>query len=337
LVGLDPTGCAGPGYLECWNRYWASTKTEEFKEKMRQIVLAPDFLEGNYLSTEARVPVTLLETNACSPLATNALAGNIWDNFSSKSYKDLPSVGTITVHHPITGEPRPYAMPAGGRGYTRPASLISVWSTAPFLQNNSVGNFDPSPSVEARMGSFQDSIEKMLWPEKREKDKILGDKVPGLIDRTVARSSLSIPAGYLPAEPGVVQPVLRFLHVFAPSVFGEGGITIGPIPQGTPVNLLANLEVVSENPDPKVRAQHNVDLFTLVHRIKKDLKALGPDPSDERARQVFANVADPLLKLSKCPDFVVNRGHYFGTDAFKEEPGLSDQDKMALIEFLKTF
>ena len=26
---------------------------------MRQIVLAPDFLEGNYLSTEARVPVTL--------------------------------------------------------------------------------------------------------------------------------------------------------------------------------------------------------------------------------------------------------------------------------------
>ena len=53
--------------------------------------------------------------------------------------------------------------------------------------------------------------------------------------------------------------------------------------------------------------------------------------------QVFANLADPLLKLSKCPDFVVNRGHYFGTDAFKEEPGLSDQDKRALIEFLKTF
>ena len=45
---------------------------------------------------EFRVPVTLLETNACSPLARNALAGNIWDNFSSQSYKDLPSVGE---HH----------------------------------------------------------------------------------------------------------------------------------------------------------------------------------------------------------------------------------------------
>jgi hypothetical protein len=43
-----------------------------------------------------------------------------------------------------------------------------------------------------------------------------------------------------------------------------------------------------------------------------------------------------LLKLSKCPDFVVNRGHYFGTDYFAEEPALSDADKRALIAFLKT-
>ena len=88
--GLDPTGCNGPGYLACWNAYWASTRTDEFKQKMREIVNAPDFLDGNYLSSEARIPVTLLQTNACSPLATNALAGNIWDNFSSQSYKDLP-------------------------------------------------------------------------------------------------------------------------------------------------------------------------------------------------------------------------------------------------------
>ena len=57
-----------------------------------------------------------------------------------------------------------------------------------------------------------------------------------------------------------------------------------------------------------------------------------------------------MLKLSKCPDFVVNRGHYFGTSKFNEteglseeeksfgkEPVLKDDDKRALIEFLKTF
>jgi hypothetical protein len=31
----------------------------------------------------------------------------------------------------------------------------------------------------------------------------------------------------------------------------------------------------------------------------------------------------------------VNRGHYFGTSSFQEEPGLSDDDKKALIEYLE--
>ena len=63
-----------------------------------------------------------------------------------------------------------------------------------------------------------------------------------------------------------------------------------------------------------------------------------------------ARVRGPLLKLSKCPDFVVNRGHYFGTAKFNDTDGLtaeeksfgtetplSDDDKKALIEFVKTF
>jgi hypothetical protein len=44
-----------------------------------------------------------------------------------------------------------------------------------------------------------------------------------------------------------------------------------------------------------------------------------------------------LLKVSKCPDFVVNKGHYFGTALSKEGPALRDEDKRALIEFLKSF
>ncbi|MFI5339052.1 MAG: hypothetical protein ACHQ7N_04350 [Candidatus Methylomirabilales bacterium] len=333
-LGVDPGGCSGSGYLDCWNRYWNWTKTDEFKQKMRQIVLADDFLEGNFLSTELRVPVTLLQTNACSPLATNAIADNIWDNFSSQTYKELPSVGTITVHHPITGEPRPYKMPAGGRGYTRPASLISLWSTAPFLLNNSVGKFEPSPSVEARMRSFQDSIEQMLWPEKRETDPVLGDKVPGVIDRTTTTSYLRVPAGYLP---DYLRELLGPLHRFFPWLFGEGGIEIGPIPKGTPVNLLASLNLLSESTDPAERARHEKTVLELLVKAKHDLEALPKGASDEEARKVFANLVEPLLELSKCPDFVVNRGHYFGTDYFKEEPGLGDDDKRALIEFLKTF
>ena len=339
--GLDPDGCNGPGYLDCWNKYWAWTETDEFKEKMRAIVLADDFLDDNYLSAEFRVPVTLLHTNACSPLATNALGGNIWDNFSSHSYKNLPSAGEITWYHPVTGEPRKYTLPAGGRGYTRPPSLIGLWSTAPFLLNNSVGKFNAAGSVEARMDSFNDSIEKMLSPEKRERDAVLGDKVPGMIDRTTEQSYLRVSAGYLPPQ---LRSMLGFGERFLPWIFGEGGIEIGPIPSGTPVDLLANLNVLTESPGVEAQAAYDAKVLDLLLRIRSDLKNLPKGAGDEQARKVLGNLVDPMLELSKCPDFVVNRGHYFGT-GYKEpsdsnplnEPALSDEDKRALIEFLKTF
>jgi hypothetical protein len=338
--GLDPGGCAGEGYLACWNQYWEWTKTEDFKQKMRKIVLADDFQDDNYLSAEFRVPVTLLHTNACSPLATNALGGNIWDNFSSQSYKDLPSAGEITWYHPVTGEPRRYRLPAGGRGYTRPPSLISLWSSAPFLLNNSLGKFEESGSVEARMRSFNDSIEKLLWPDKRDRDSVLGAKIPGLMDRTTQPSYLRVSAGYLPA---FLQPMLGLGERYLPWLFGDHGIEIGPIPAGTPVNLIANLNVLSESPDAAERAGYQGKVLGLLLKVKSDLRNLPKDATDEQARQVLGNLVDPMLELSKCPDFVVNRGHYFGTGYAEPgdaaplgEPGLSDQDKRALIEFLKT-
>jgi hypothetical protein len=330
----DPASCAASAYLDCWNRYWNFTKTETFKQQMREIVMADDFLDDNYLSNDLRIPVTLLQTNACSPLATNALKGNIWDNFSSQTYKDLPSVGTITVYDPFSGAPAPYAMPAGGRGYTRVPSLISLWSTAPFLLNNSVGRFNPSPSVDARMASFNDSIGQMLWPERRDKDPVLGDKVPGIIDRTTVTSYLRIPARYLP---DYVRARLGELTRVAPSVFHEDGVEIGPIPAGTPVDLIANLMLLPESDDAGERLRHDKTIVELLVKLTHDLAELPPGSGDDAARRVFANLVGPMLALSKCPDFVVNRGHYFGTGRGTVEPGLSDGDKLALIEFLKTF
>jgi hypothetical protein len=339
--GLDPDGCNGKDYLGCWNKYWAWTKTPEFKAQMRDIVLANDFLDNNYLSAEFRVPVTLLHTNACSPLATNAIGGNIWNDFSSQSYKDLPSAGEITWYHPITGEPNRYKLPASGRGYTRPPSLISVWSTAPFLLNNTVGRFEESPSVEARLRSFQDSIEKMLWPEKRDRDDLLGAKIPGRIDRTTTRSFLHLASGFLPEA---LQKLRAPSQRFFPWIFGDDGVQLGPIPAGTPVGLLTHLNPFSEDPDPAKQIEHTEKLVALLARIKVDLLKLPSDATDEQARDVLRNLVDPMLELSKCPDLVVNRGHYFGTGFVEpgqtggpEEPALSDQDKRALIEFLKTF
>jgi hypothetical protein len=325
-AGANPGACIGPGYLDCWNKYWSWRGTDGFRQKMRQIVNADDFLDDNFLSNDFRVPGTLVQTNICSCLATNAIAGNIWDNFSSDSYKRLPPVGTITVYDPFTGQPQQFRMPGGGRGYTRVPSLVSMWSTAPYLLNNSVGRFDPSPSVEARMGSFQDSITKLLWPEKREKDPVLGDKVPGIIDRTTATSWFRIPSGYLPE---VVRNTRDVLDLFVP-VFDQKGLELGPIPAGTPVDLLANFDPLPQSDKLSERLAHDKAVVKLLVKLVRDLKALPRDASDDQARQVFANLGEQLFALSKCPDYVVNRGHYFGSD-------LNDADKKALITFLKTF
>ena len=82
---------------------------------------------------------------------------------------------------------------------------------------------------------------------------------------------------------------------------------------------------------------HDAKLLDLVNKVKHDLANLPKNASDEEARKVLENLVEPLMNLSKCPDYVVNRGHYFGTDRFGQEPGLVDSDKRALIEFLKTF
>ncbi|MGD9656463.1 MAG: hypothetical protein AB7U61_02315 [Methylocystis sp.] len=350
-------GCVGKDYLTCWNNYWSFTKTDAFKEEAKKIAKASDFLDDNFLSTDLRVPVSLLETNACSPLATNAIRDNIWNDFSSTSYKDLPSVGKVIIHDPYTGARRDdYPMPAGGRGYTRPASLVSLWSTAPFLLNNSVGKFYESPSVESRLKSFGDSIEQMLWPEKRrssygqygeqygQKDveyvTASGKKLHGIVDVTTEQSYLRVPKGYLP---GLLQPgfdagenVKRLVEALRlGNFFDEDGVAIGPIPKGTPVALIGNIDL-DKRENLIEDLLHKKKVAALLLKLKHALKALPPNASDEEARKAFASSYKDLLALNKCPDFIANRGHYFGTDYFAEEPGLSDADKQALIAFLKT-
>ena len=329
--GLDMENCNGRDYLGCWDRYWAWTKTDAFKEPMRKLALADDFVKDNFLSTELRVPSTLMGTNICSPIATNAIAGNIWDNFSSQSYKELPSVGSVKLRHPLTGAEYDYTLPGGGRGFTRPASLVSLWSTAPLLQNNSVGPFSPSPSVEARMKVFQASIEEMLWPERRRTDdlftklRISGPGV-GWIQRTTTESYLRVPEGYIPDN---LRGLLGIGQRLFPFLFRDGRIEIGPFPQGTPVSLVTNMDVSGAELPPEQQRAHRERLLALLKTMKREL---------QRKNDIFASqqVMRDMLAVSKCPDFVINKGHYFGTSLFTEESGLSDAEKRELIGFLKT-
>ena len=293
-----------------------------------------DFLQGNYLSTELRVPITLLGINACSPIATNAIRNNIWDNFSSESYKTLPSVGSIKIRHPVSGEEIDYPLPPGGRGYIRPASLVSAWSTAPFLQNNTVGHFEYSPSVATRVKVFEQSIEQMLWPEKRDKDRRAvqePDRPHRRRDRSHHRRQFSGSPAKRTSQPRYA-PLIRLARRVFPFIGGQGGsVKVGPFPKGFPIGLLTNIDLLGEDMDEAQREAHREKLVGLLKRALRELKG-NPDFG-----ATLTGLTGDMFELSKCKDLVVNKGHYFGTDYFAEEPGLSDADKRALIAYLKTF
>jgi len=169
----------------------------------------------------------------------------------------------------------------------------------------------------------------MLWPERRKHDELV-PSLPGYMQRTTARSYLRIAPGYLPEPLQVLVGWKRFIP------WADENLEIGPIPAGTPIGLLSNMALISESRTLPDRVAYQAKLIKVVGKLVGDLKSLPADATDEQARAMFKDAVPQLMAISKCPDYVVNRGHYFGTDLFGEEPGLNDADKLALIEFLKT-
>ena len=60
------------------------------------------------------------------------------------------------------------------------------------------------------------------------------------------------------------------------------------------------------------------------------LKIKGANLSTEEATAELLKSVPELLAANKCPDFIEDKGHYYGTQ-------LPNEDKLALIEYLKTF
>jgi hypothetical protein len=294
--------------------------TDDAKQWFRGEVTKADFFSDNFLSDERRHPVTQIGTNSTRAAATNATRGHIWDNFSSETYKNLPPIGTFEVDNPYAPNGKsqvsiPLPGEGNGPGYYRPPSLISLWSSAPYLHNNAVG-VDPlaqtpnDVSVAARMAAFQDGIEKMLRIKPR------GE----LIWKTTKTSWINVPLAYLP-------DLLRDAARRHPEMIDQKteSLRLGPIPEGTPINLIANT-----NLDPGLslgvkRAELVAAIVDTLAKVKKQ------NLNDEQTKELMRTELVPkFLVLNKCPDFYEDKGHPFGTS-------LPIEDKRALIELLKTF
>jgi hypothetical protein len=241
-------------------------------EWFREALLREDFLQGNFLSDDEKYPVSEIGSNAERALATNAERGQIWEEFSSESYKTSPPVrvsGLVDPLHPLLRVAPVVA--TGGRGYYRTPSLVNVWATAPFLHNNSVGLYNGDPSVAGRLAAYESAMEMLLWPERRQ----------GL--KSIPRTT----------------EISRF-------EFEDGsGLCVA---KNTPIDLIANVEVPPREHFARIKF-----LDDLLCGITGSGAMNG----------VF-------LFMDNAPDFVQDRGHTYGAE-------LADDDKRALIEYIKLF
>jgi hypothetical protein len=215
-------------------RQWALAEVER-----------PDFWENNFLSTDLRIPVTVIKTNAARSLGSNAIPGHMWEDYSSDTYKILPAVGKITCWNPFAPQNVEWRMPGNGRGYYRPPPLIGIWATAPFLHNNTCGLFNNDPSAKGRLEAFNDGIYRLLTAgktdEEAEANRYLWASGPstdlgsplnhatierlkqdhGLIWRTPVETHLHIPACYIQQFIAGVSPEwIRWLVNYPSICFG---------------------------------------------------------------------------------------------------------------------
>ena len=285
---------------------YPSTEAEQQKA-WQNLVFKKDFLKDNYLSDDARHSVLEIGTNAQRAMGTNAMTGWTWGQMSSQTYKDERSPMITLVDHDKNGKAIPLYNPLTGKydihwqghqAFYRTPTLVSIWATAPYLHNNSLGRYTGDPSVKGRMEAFQDATEKLLWPEKRD----------GIKSIKVTSETTSLPDVF-----AGLQPHLKY--------FDDMKLEIFELPAGTPVNLLMGF-----NPKyvPSVLGAYIKGV--LGGKSRRQFQSL----VDRRREAGIESAKNKLLELNTCPDFIEDRGHTFGSN-------LTDHEKKSLIEYMKYF
>ncbi len=280
---------------------------EDQKKAWKEIVFQKDFLENNYLSDDDRHSVLEIGTNVQRAMGTNAMAGSTWGQMSSQTYKDQREPIITVVDHDLNGNERPLYNPLTGKydikfrdhaAFYRTPTLVSIWASAPYFHNNSLGKYTGDPSLHGRMEAYEDAMKKLLWPETRDGIKS--------IKQTTTITSLP------DVFPGLGSHFEKF---------DEMKLRIMELPAGTPVNLLLGFSPVQA---PRLILAYLDGFFTGTPQREHS------GWFNQRREAGIEALEAKLLELNTCPDFIEDRGHTFGSQ-------LTDHEKKSLIEYIKHF
>jgi hypothetical protein len=285
-------------------------EAEAQKKAWREFVLRDDFLTDNFLSDDERYSCSELGTHIARSLSPNWDAGGGYGQMSSLGFKLNQEGAEQVFDHDKDGKPIPLYNPLTGKHdikftakklFYRTPTLVSIWATAPYLHNNSVGIYNGDPSLAARMAAYQDGMTKLLWPERR----------LGVGSMLVTTEESTLPDFF----PNLIKVMPEFSDL--PGL----DLDLIKVPKGTPVNLIMNLHAK----DVKTVLLAYVD-GVLQGQPKPKFAEMREKNHDDAIRQMM----EKMLEVNVCPDFIEDRGHTYGSQ-------LSDDDKKALIEYIKYF
>ena len=312
-----------------------SSQSPPFDGKDFYQVAANGGIRSDWLGNDEVIPATEVGTFPCRALHSNHMAGHIWQEYGSETYRARPAVA---------GLPGPSG---GGRGYYRNLSLVNVWAHAPFMHNNAVGPeicgrpkdaknqfyrspyvgadgkplanapacvaFDPS--VDGRLKLYKASMEELLLDPKKRMHKVTRLDEPIRVD---------VGPKYWDGEK---ETRVR-------------GFVL-EIPAGVPAGLLGSLQhkelfrdmVLSKTDPSKLRTR-------LAERLPAGEVNAAAEEIARMTDEVMAKPKDVIRAAGKrlstlvaiystCRAEVENDGHPFGVD-------LSPADKKALIAFMAT-
>jgi hypothetical protein len=163
-----------------------------------------------------------------------------------------------------------------------------------------VGEYNGDPSIAGRIAAYEDGISKLLWPERRR----------GLGSVKVTTEDSKLPDLF---------PLLKALDPELAAFDFEPELL--RVPKGTPINLITNV--------------HPKDVKSVLLAYVDGVLEGRPKSEFGRLRIVNhakgrAAMLKRLLEVSTCPDFIEDKGHYYGHN-------MNDEDKRALIEYVKYF
>lgn len=147
----------------------------------------------DWLGNDERTPFNIVGTNMCRALHDNHNQGHIWEEFSSETYKNSPSPGSVKqvfnrLIPLIGGLPFGERKIEGGPGYMRNISLLSVWATAPFMHNNAIGEVTflpdgaPDYTLSGRIKQFENSYDELMTSDNPKVSPHRPEKITGLTE-----------------------------------------------------------------------------------------------------------------------------------------------------------